>query len=173
MTSLFVKSQTEGEGKTILLMQPKVSLCINPRKAQEQQKPPRAALWCQPCTGWCPIPALSDASCEWSNPSPAKVNETLPAPSHVYSIWLSTQPTSTHFAFSILSFPVTGDVNLLLFMSQSITAWDVQGPQHGQVSWELDFRISWCFAIYAREHSKESKPYVIPPAEPGIQNPSL
>lgn len=52
-----------------------------------------------------------------SNRSPAKVNETLAVPSHVYGIWFSIQPTSTHFEFSILSFPVKGDVNLLLFMS--------------------------------------------------------
>lgn len=77
-----------------------------------------------------------------SNHSPAKVDETLVVPSHVYRIWLSIQPTSTHFGFSILSFPVKGDVNLLLFMSESVTARDVQGQQHGQVSWELDFRIS-------------------------------
>lgn len=72
-------------------------------------------------------------------------------PNHVYGIWLSIQPTSAHSSFSIFSFPVKGNVNMLLFMSWSVTALDVQGPQHGQISWELDFRISWFFAFYRTE----------------------
>jgi len=169
MTLVLVKSQMEGDGKTILLMRPKVSPRSNPRKAQEWQNPLTAALRCLSRASLCLISANTDAWL-WTegNHSPAKVNETLAVPSRVYGIWLSIQPTSTHFEFSILSFPIKGDVHLLLFVSWSVTARDVQGPQHGQVSWELDFRISWFFLLFilwSLQASSESKPYVIPQTE--------